>query len=80
MRKVETTPKKVLLLPLIPVLALGIVAVLADAPPPTTLGPAPISDVRRCTLEDSEHFAAPVVEQPPIRIEPPSCINCTMSF
>lgn len=70
MRKAETAPKKVLLL-LIPALTMGIVAVMPDA--------TPIS--RACmTLEESKSVAAPVVDHPPIRIEPPSCMTCTMSY
>lgn len=75
MRKAETASKKALLLPLIPALAMGIVAVMPDAP-----HRAPISEARGCmTLEGSTLVTAPVVDHAPIRIEPPTCI-CTMSF
>ncbi len=75
MRKAETAPKK-LLLPLIPTLAMGIVAVMAETP----AGPTPITDPRACmTLEDKNRYSAPV-DRAPIRIEPPSCLTCAMSF
>ncbi len=66
MRTAETAPKRVLLLPLIPALAMGIVAAMPDATP--------------MTLEESRSFAVPVVDQAPFRIDPPSCLTCTMSY
>lgn len=75
MRKAETASKKALLLPLIPALALGIVAVVKQLDTPPAIGPAAISTYQH------QPVVIVHVEQPPLIVqEPEPCTACVASF
>lgn len=68
MRKAETAPSR-LLLPLIPALAMALVALVPDSPTP----------VSRCLSFEQAHHAPQDVAPPPVQLEPTPGV-AVMSF
>ncbi len=79
MRKAEATPSKLLLLPLIPALAFGIVEIASriSMPAPSVVVIEPATPK---VVIVEETAPAKVVIEPPILVLEPECRGCTLSF